>query len=624
MPASEFESSQAYLAAIVESSDDAIISKDLSGIVRSFNPAAERLFGYEAGDIVGRPITLLIPPDRLDEEERILASLRRGERIDHQETVRMTRDGRRVDVVLSVSPVRDAQGRIIGASKILRDITERKRAAAALAAQQQWFRVTLASIGDAVIASDAAGLVTYMNEVAETLTGWTSADASGRPLAEVFHIVNEETRARVENPAEKVLRDHVTVGLANHTVLIAKSGAECPIDDSAAPIFDLDNEVIGVVLVFHDVTERRRTEKARQAAAVEREELLARERQARADAERADRVKDEFVAMVSHELRTPLSAILGWIEVLRRKPEDTPLVRHGLEIIDRNARTQSQLVADLLDVSRIVSGKLLLAPEAVELHRLVSECVDAMQPAAQNRGIEIHAAIDPVPRTIADPARLRQVVLNLLSNAAKFTPKGGRIDVRLHGSDTSAEIVVRDSGIGIRPDEMDGLFQRFYQSGPSITRRFAGLGLGLSIAKHLVTLHGGNIHAASEGEGKGATFTVTLPLTAADVERRVPPAEAADRGERVSLDGLTILVVEDEEDMRDMVALVLSEHGARALTASTAAEALALLEQAPDVLVSDIRLPEMSGYELVQRIRQRKDAIGAIPAVALKIGRAHV
>jgi PAS domain S-box-containing protein len=262
MSDADTELSRAYLAAIVASSDDAIIGKDLNGIVRSFNGAAERLFGYQVNEIIGRSITILIPADRQAEEAEILSRLRRGERIEHFETVRVTKSGRRLDISLSVSPIRDGSGTIVGAAKIARDITEQKRTAAALAAQREWYRVTLASVGDAVIASDHEGRVTFMNAVAERLTGWSQADAMSRPLSDVFPIINEETRAPVENPTEKVLRSGAIVALANHTVLIGRSGQEWPIDDSAAPILDDAGNILGVVLVFHDVTEQRRAHEA--------------------------------------------------------------------------------------------------------------------------------------------------------------------------------------------------------------------------------------------------------------------------------------------------------------------------------------------------------------------------
>jgi PAS domain S-box-containing protein len=743
----ELELTRAYLAAIVESSDDAIISKDLNGVVRSFNSAAERLFGYSAEEIIGRPVTIIIPSDRQHEEAEILARLRRGEKVDHFETVRLTRDARPLDVSLSVSPVRDSSGAIIGAAKILRDITQQKHSARELAAQHEWFRVTLGSVGDAVITSDPQGRVTFMNAVAEKLTGWTSAEALGRELVEVFHIVNELTREPVEHPAGKVIRHGVIVGLANHTVLIARDGTECPIDDSAAPILDDQQRIIGVVLVFHDVTEQRRAaaelaeqrewlettlqsigdgviatdivgnivfmnpvaehltgwkaadakgskcgevfhivnevtrretanpvsrvllegqvvglanhtvliaadgteraiddsgspirntdekmsgvvlvfrdvterreaERERQAAALEREELLRSERIARADAERANRVKDQFVAMVSHELRTPLGAIVGWTTILQAKPGDLEMTRHGLEIIARNARLQGQLVSDLLDMSRIASDKLLLQFEPVRIDAILTESIESVQPLASERGVTLQRLDEVVaPETLADPARLKQVVGNLLTNAIKFTPTGGQVDVRLRHLATHVEIVVKDTGIGINAEELGNLFERFHQVGPTTTRRYGGLGLGLTISKHLLELHGGHLRASSEGEGKGATFTVELPLTPPKHQRKRDEATTSE--ELPSLRGITVLVVEDEPDMRSMIEVVLAGQGAHVRSAGSAVEALDKLSPEVDLLLSDIRMPDVDGYELIRRIRERQDATARIPAVAL-------
>jgi PAS domain S-box-containing protein len=743
---------QAYLAAIVESSDDAILAKDLDGIIQSCNARAEQLFGYKRHELLGQSIRILMPPDRQDEEDEILAKIRHGERIDHFETVRMTKDGRAVDISLSVSPIRGSDGRIAGVAKIARDITEHKRLARELEAQREWFRVTLGSIGDAVIASDPDGRVTYLNNSAAALTGWNVRDAISQPLADVFNIINEKTRKRVDSPAELVLRmgkivglanhtvlidragaerpiadsaapirgadgriigvvlvfrdvseqrraedaiaeqrewfettlesigdaviatdiqgdvvfmnaiaEHLTgwtltdargrtcadvfniinensrrpvespvtrvlaegtvVGLANHTVLIAADGTERPIDDSGAPIRSRSGRIVGVVLVFRDVSERRRNELERRDAARDRERLFEAERAARGDAERANRAKDEFVAMVSHELRTPLNAILGWTQLMAKPELEPNVMSRGLDVISRSARLQTQLISDLLDISRIMSGKLRLDIEHVHLASVVGDAMDTVQRDADDKRIVMTRDLDDSVEAIAgDPARVQQIVWNLLSNAIKFTPEGGHVSVRLRKSSQDAQIIVSDTGVGIRSDFMPHIFDRFQQADQSITRRVGGLGLGLSIAKHLVELHGGTITAESKGIGHGATFTVLLPSSPDTIA--ADPALPADRTRDAaqppdSLTALRVLVVEDEPDTCEFLERFLQSYGAQVIVSHSAEQALAQLPDGNvDIVVSDIGLPDVDGYDLIQRIR-RLPAGAAIPAIAL-------
>ena len=470
----------AYLAAIVESSDDAIISKDLNGTIRSWNAAAERLFGYTAAEMVGKPIRLIIPADRQAEEDGILARLRLGERIDHYQTIRQAKDGRLVEVSLTVSPVRDAKGRVVGASKIARDITEQKRASA------------------------------------------------------------------------------------------------------------------------------------------ERERLLEAERVARAEAERASRVKDDFVAMVSHELRTPLNAILGWTQLMTRTRNDPAVIARGLDVVARNTRLQAQLISDLLDISRIVSGKLQLDVRSVDFRAIVGQAIEPIEEEAHAKGVELVQDLREGTTLVSgDPSRLQQIVWNLVSNAIKFTPPGGRVRVSLDFSGAQARLEVADNGTGIRPEFLAHVFDRFHQADRSITRRFGGLGLGLSIVKHLVELHGGEVRASSEGEGQGATFTVTLPVAGdvADTERR---RVGSDADMVVALDAIRLLVVEDEADTLEFLRRLLTTHGATVLTAASAGEALSLVRsESPDLLISDIGLPETDGYDLIQRVRREPSPGRDIPAIAL-------
>ncbi|HXK20681.1 MAG TPA: PAS domain S-box protein, partial [Polyangiaceae bacterium] len=606
-----------FLASIVESSDDAIVTKDLDGIILSWNAGAERLFGYAQDEIVGQTVSILIPPEHLDEESRILERLRRGERIEHFETVRVAKGGRKLEVSLSVSPVRDRFGAIIGAAKVARDITERKRELAEIAAQREWLSRTLESIGDAVIATDANGLVVFLNPVAERLTGWAQADARGRSCDEIFRIVNENTREDVESPVTRVLRLGNVVGLANSTVLIAKGGSERPIDDSGAPIRRSDGQIDGVVLVFRDISERKRAEADRRSALTERERLLEGERVARSEAESANRSKDEFVATVSHELRTPLNAIMGWTQILKGASHDDETMQRGINVIERNTKTQAQLISDLLDMSRIISGKLRLDVHDVDLIGLIQAAIETTRPAADAKRISVEARMDPsVAATTGDPTRLQQCIWNLLSNAIKFTPQGGRVGVVLGRSESHVEISVSDNGAGIRADFLPFVFERFRQAETSTSKRGGGLGLGLSIVKQLAELHGGEVRVESGGEGQGATFTMALPIRALRTDdAAATPAEP----EAHALDRVTVLLVEDDPDNRDVLRRLLERHHAAVVATGSAGEALQMMPTVrPNVLVSDIGLPEVDGYELMRRVRSiESESGGGVPAIAL-------
>jgi PAS domain S-box-containing protein len=743
------------LAGIVSFSDDAIVRKNVDGIVQTWNPAAERIFGYRPEEIIGRPIWLIIPTDRRQEEETILARIRRGERIEHYETIRVTKDGRLLDISLTISPIRDSSGTVVGAAKVARDISERKAAARALAEQQAWFRVTLGSIGDAVITADRDGRVTFlnrsaerltgrsateahgqrlpdvfrainqrtgqhlddplsplsghagslpvtdhitllahdglehpielsvapivddqkgtigsvlvfqdvaerrraadalaeqrewlqttlesiadaviatdiegrvvfMNRIAEQLSGWRARDARGRDCADVFRIVDGVSRATVENPVSQVLRDGTTGRLATQTVLVGRDGREFPIDDSASPIRNREGRAVGVVLVFHDVTERRRAEKERQLADGEREYFLQSERAARSEAERANRVKDDFVATLSHELRTPLNAIVGWTQLLRRKGPafDRETVERGLSVIERNTQLQIQLISDLLDVSRITAGKIRLDIQIVDLAATVEAAIDAAKPMADGKAIVIERKIaDRVGPVAGDPTRLQQIVSNLLTNAIKFTGQGGNVAVAVEDDGTHATITVTDNGIGIKPELLPLLFDRFRQGDSSTTRRHGGLGLGLTIVKQLVKLHGGEIAVESSGEGQGATFTVSLPAglfqtRAADTD---DVRERASGPPEMRIEGIRLLVVEDEPDTRELIQRILAEAGGKVVAVPSASAALAALRAEPwDILVSDIGLPDEDGYSLVEKVRGLPPSEGGlIPAIAV-------
>ena len=746
-----------------------------------------------------------------------------------------------------------------------------RRGTDAVAESEERLSVTVSSIGDAVIATDDRGRVTQLNPIAAALTGWTHEDAVGRPLKDVFVIVNERSRQPVENPVDRVLKEGGITGLANHTVLLSKDGREIPIDDSAAPIRTTDGRMVGVVMVFRDITERRRverdhaallereraahdeTERSRRSAetaveqlrvaleagrmgtweytmrtgivkwspgleaihgyspgtfpgtfdafrdeiypadrnhvltairqaveqrrdhqieyrivrtdgsvrwvegrgqlffdereqpdrmigvctditerknaderfrlaveaiptamfvvdqhgtvvltnketehllgytreeilgqavdrfvparlgegyqrprtgierdlyvlhkdgteipvetgfnrietadgllilaavtdirerkAVEdaREQLLVREQVARADVERASRLKDEFLAVLSHELRTPLNAVLGYAHLLSAGDLSPERAEHALEAIQRNAQAQARLVESLLDLSRIMAGKLELNVEHLSAAAILDAAIEVIRPDAEAKGIVVDVSVPAGEVALAgDGGRLQQVLWNLLSNAIKFTPHGGRVDVRVTEHASQVAIQISDNGQGIGPDFLPYVFDRFRQAESHKGRSPAGLGLGLALVREMVQAHGGSVVAASPGEGRGSTFTVTLPLATA-----LPPSEdrpAQPEETLASLSPLEILIVDDDGDARDLLTLLLESRGATVSSVSSAKEALsAVSTRRPDVLLADLRMPEEDGYSLIRQVRasERERETGRLPAIAV-------
>ncbi|HMZ18077.1 MAG TPA: ATP-binding protein, partial [Blastocatellia bacterium] len=478
-------------------------------------------------------------------------------------------------------------------------------------------RVTLSSIGDAVIATNREGRVNYLNGTAQHLTGWSPEEAVGQPLDRVFNIINEGTRQPVESPIVKVLREGIVVGLANHTALIAKDGGEHPIDDSGAPILDDQGRILGAVLIFRDITEQKKNERAR-------EQLLAGEHHAREQAEQASRLKDEFVATISHELRTPLNAILGWARLLRGGKLDAEACANALETIERSAENQARLIEDLLDMSRIITGKLQMEMRSLDAATGARAALKTVTPAAQAKGIRLVSEFEPDAGFISgDADRLQQIIWNLLSNAIKFTPRGGTVELRLTREQSQVAISIRDTGQGIEPDFLPHVFDRFRQADSSSVRKHGGLGLGLAIVRHLVEMHGGTITAHSDGPGCGAAFTVRLPVMPLQAQSGTSEADAPDirswpEAEPV-LKGLKVLIVDDEPDARQMLTQLLISYGVEVTAAGSAADALEILRrQNPDLLISDIGMPETDGYGLIRRVRELKlGADGKLPAIAL-------
>jgi len=656
------------LAAIVESSDDAIISKTLDGIITTWNRGAERMFGYTPAEAVGQPITLLIPEDRRHEEPAILERLRRGERVDHYETVRMRKDGSLFHVSLSVSPVNDAEGQVVGASKIARDITLRKRSELMLADETRILELLkqtgeliashlelpalLQSVTDSAtsLAGAEFGAFFYKSPTSDgqisqlyTLSGLPreAVDKLGYPRetplfrptfrgekAIRLDDVTQDSRYGQVPPHHGLPKGHSPVKSYLAVPVTSRSGAVIGglfFGHSRAAAFSERSEriVIGIAAQTAIAVDNARLYDEMRHAAQERKQLLEAEQTARADAERASLMKDEFLATLSHELRTPLSAILGWSQVLQMDDRLPKEHAEGLETIIRNARLQSRLIDDLLDMNRIISGKIRLDVQTTELSSVVEGAVAAVQPSADAKGIRLRTIIDPLAGPVSgDPARLQQVVWNLLTNAIKFTPKNGRVDLLVERVNSHIEITVHDSGEGIAPELLPHVFDRFRQGDSSTTRRHGGLGLGLSIVKQLVELHGGGVRVKSSGLGQGATFTVSLPLAPVHEERRQHPltsASSPDATSNVDLDGVRVLVVDDEPDATSLVSRVLTRCNALVITASTADEALEVVRrERPHVIVSDIGMPGKDGYQFLREVRSLPNECGGnIPAIAL-------
>jgi PAS domain S-box-containing protein len=827
-----------HLAAIVESSDDAIVSKDLNGIITSWNQAARTIFGWEEQEVVGQSITIIVPPDRLAEEHEVLSRVRRGERVDHFETVRWRKDGTLVDISLTVSPIRDGSGRIVGASKIARNITDRKAIDREFEdVQRRLLRLTAASASilgaadvDAVVtatidlardAVSADGCALWRRDAHHT---WRIVRAFGISDAFAARIVDVMATARdggdARQPSSQVpfaepmviedvtaapmlaelsaaynaegvasmlvfpltirgersgtmvfysrsrrrFRDvdvHVGGALSNlaaaaltaaelyreqreareaadyarrqatflaeaSTVLSGSLDYEdtlravarlavpviadwCAVDivgpagslqrlavahvdpakveyartleerypsDPGAPggvhqvirtgqpafmsripaalleaaarddehrriikALDLTSymcvpmlaqgRALGAITFVSAESGREYSEGdlriAREIAA--RASLAVENARAYARVNDANHLKDEFLATLSHELRTPLNAVLGYARMLRLGTLAAHKVQPALEVVERNATGLKQIIEDVLDISRIVSGRLRLSVEPVDLPAVLRESHATVLPAADAKGVRIDLIIDSMtPPISGDPDRLQQILWNLMSNAIKFTPRGGKVQLRLARVNSHAEVIVSDTGQGISPDFLPFVFDRFRQANATFAREHGGLGLGLSIAKQLVELHGGTIEVSSDGPGKGTTFTVKLPLTI--VHRAAPES-----GERVHpqadrhltalddiprLDGVRILAVDDEPDSLNLLCDVLGGVGATVTTVGSGASALEALSQTTlDVIVADIGMPGMDGLQLIRAIRRLDGPAGSLPAAAL-------
>jgi PAS domain S-box-containing protein len=519
--------------------------------------------------------------------------------------------------------LRDSGGKVVKWFGSNTDIDDQKQAERSLLESKERLNGIVSSAMDAIITVDEEQRVVLFNEAAERMFGSPAAETLGRPF-------NRFIPERFRGAHTELVRRFGETGGASRAmrslIALRADGAEFPIEAAISKV-----EIGGRKLytfIQRDITERKQAEAER--------EQLAREQVARAAAEAANRSKDEFLAMVSHELRSPLNAILGYTRMLRSGPADREAINNVAAVLERSAKAQLQIIEDLLDSARIITGKLRIEPGPVDLVPVLEAALDTVRSAAEAKGVTLVANFGPLPeQVLGDSTRLQQVVWNLLSNAVKFTPEGGRVELWMEGAADNVRITVSDTGKGVDPEFLPFVFDRFRQADTSGARRYGGLGLGLSLVKYLVELHGGTITAASEGLGRGATFTVTLPrrhpefmaprLPAATLrEARTEAAITLD--EAFSLEGVSLLVVDDQEEARVILTQALGEYGAQVTGVSSGAEALALLSdppggRRPDALILDIAMPGEDGYAVLKKVRALEAEQGAeadqIPAIAL-------
>jgi PAS domain S-box-containing protein len=576
---------RAQLAAIVDSSDDAIISKNLDGIITTWNDGAVRLFGYTAEEAVGQSVMLLIPDGWRHEEEKIILRIRNGESVPAYETVRRCKAGSLVDVSLSVSPIVDEDGRIVGASKIARDITARKRAEEDVRRGREALNGLVDQAPFGIYIVDSGLKVVQMNARSQSGAFYNVRPVIGRHLAEVMRVLWPESVA-----AEIVAAFRNTLETGDAYRSRNFTSARADIDNVESHEWELHRITLpdgqlGVVSYSFDSTRLRKAEHALREA---------------------DRRKDEFLATLAHELRNPLAPIRNGLQILQMTHADPASFARVREMLERQVNHLVRLVDDLMEVARVTRGRIELRKEAVDLGAVLRSAVDTSRPVieAAHHELTIEVPAEPII-LVADPVRLAQVVANLLNNAAKYTEEGGRISLAAHRDDGHAVIVVRDSGIGIPSDVLPRVFDLFAQGDGTYHRAQGGLGIGLTLVRTLVELHGGTVVAKSEGLGRGSEFTVRLPLGAAVASQR-EPGEARGDG---SFAAHRILVVDDSRDAADSLATLLQGRGAEVRTARDGPTALdEIVRYRPSVVLLDIGMPDMDGHEVARRARQSPES----------------
>ena len=659
-------------AAIFDQVAVGIAVSTLDGRLVETNAKCAEILGYTSEELLGHTFLDISHPDDVDASRQAMRQL-----LDRTITAQsfekryIRKDGSEVWSWTTVTVLTGPGGEPLGFLSVIEDMSVRKRAETALQDDARVFEL-LNRTGQTLGATlDTRALLQAITDAATELSGaqfgaffYNTVDAGGDAFElytlsgaprEAFEKFGKPRATALFGPTfrgETTIRcDDVLLDprYGQNTPHHGMPSGHLPVRSyMAVPVRSLSGEVLGMLLfghpqigIFTDRSERLVTGVATQAgialdnarlyemarkSAEDRKALLESERAARGAAERMNQMQGEFLATLSHELRTPLNAIVGWAQILRTRSSDREQLAKGLETIERNARLQAQLIEDLVDMSRVTSGKLRLDIQRLHPAPVMEAAVETLRTAADAKGIWVEKFIDPsAGPVLADPGRLQQVMWNLLSNAIKFTPRGGKVRVVLQRLDAHVELIVADTGCGVTPEFMPHLFERFRQSDNTTTRRHGGLGLGLSIVKSLVELHGGTVQAVSPGENQGTTITVQLPLTVVynddDDESAHTTSVPSEPTDFVSLElaGLTVLVVDDQPDARELILRVLEDCSARVVTAGSAEEAVPLVESArPDVLITDIGMPGADGYELLRRVRELGPGRGGrVPAIAL-------
>ena len=632
MSLQKLQVSEARFRRLVESNIIGVIVANMDGAIAEANDAFLRMVGYSPEDLQAGQVRWrdMIAPEYIEASNSAIAELKTKGVCQPFENEYIRKDDSRVPILLGSALLENNPNDIIS---FVLDLSERKQVELALCKSEERYRTFLEQSSEGIwcmelevpISPDCPenkqiqhfyeyGYLAECNNVIAQMYGYSRAE-------EIISARLGDFLASLNSHNIAYLRNFIR---SNYRLI----DAEChEIDKQGNSKYFLNN-LVGVVenglLVRawgtqRDITERKQAEQ-------EREQLLEREQAARADAEAANRMKDEFLATLSHELRTPLNAILGWTQLLRSRKFDETSTGQALETIERNTRSLAQLIEDVLDVSRIIRGTLHLNTHQVKLAPVVEAAIDTVRPAAKAKEISIKCKFDPeLGVVVGDTNRLQQVVWNLLSNAVKFTSKGGSVDVQLERIESYVQIRVSDTGVGIAAEFLPHVFERFRQADSSSTRSHGGLGLGLAIVRHLVELHGGTVSVESLGIGQGATFIVNLPMKAVYVEANTAEALSSYMDAQQTnnylprLDDLRVLIVDDEADARHLLTTILGQYGAQVIAAASAYEALLALQQFhPHILVSDIGMPQEDGYTLIRQVRALpKDQGGRIPAVAL-------